>query len=132
MDATREALRKMVESHKKDRDTPLIFAAWYRTSDGETIHLLEVCEGVSNPGDASWMTLDFLTPPEMAIPAKRLKITYLSPGEFFDAEAMTESDGRKILDEIRRDGCDVLYVAQGNAEALKIEETVHATAAGRS
>lgn len=136
---TKEALETLVKSHRKDQETPLIFAAWFRTADVETIHLLEVCEGVSDPGDASWITLEFLPPPELGAPAKRLLVTYLSPGEFFDAETMPESEGRKVLEEIRRDGCEVLFVAENKAEAQRIEKTVqkigepvHAAAAGQA
>jgi hypothetical protein len=132
---TKEALETLVKSHRKDQETPLIFAAWFRTADVETIHLLEVCEGVSDPGDASWMTLEFLPPPELQAFAKRLLVTYLSPGEFSDADTMPESEGRRVLEEIRRDGWEVLFVDKDNAEALKVQkigEPVHATATGQA
>lgn len=131
MDTIREVLKKLIDDHLKDRETPLLFAAWYRMADKDTIYVLEVCQDVSNPGDASWTTFGFFPPEGMEIPGKTLKITYLSPEEFFDADRIAESEGRKILDEMRRDGCEVLYVAGKSAEAQRIEETVHA-AVGQS
>lgn len=131
MDTTREVLKKLIDDHLKDRETPLLFAAWYRMADKDSIYVLEVCEGVSNPGDASWMTFGYLPPEGMEIPGKTLKITYLSPEEFFDAERISESEGRKILDDMRRDGWEVLYVAENSAEAQRIKGTVNEATVGQ-
>ncbi|MBI1785697.1 hypothetical protein HYR69_11190 [Candidatus Sumerlaeota bacterium] len=118
-------LRKFVETHHaRNLNAPLLFAAWYRTKDRKNVHLLEVANNVTDPGDASWMTFSFIPPPELELPwGGRLKITYLGPEEFHDGVRRPHTRGHKIVSGIKNHGYVRLFTA-GNKASRDIERNL--------
>ncbi|MCX7045241.1 MAG: hypothetical protein NTX50_07145 [Candidatus Sumerlaeota bacterium] len=126
-------LVNLIKEHQRQTDTPVLFAARYRNRAKDAVYLLEVCKGVSNPADASWDTFEMPAPHELGFPSDaRLKITYISPEEFFDAQRMMDSIGHRILDEIKREGCDIIYQNMKNKLAHKIKDVIHGPTAGKA
>ncbi|MCX7047229.1 MAG: hypothetical protein NTX50_17290 [Candidatus Sumerlaeota bacterium] len=117
-------LQKLMQCHRRKTPTPVIFAALYATKEKKAIHLLEVCKGVSNPGDASWETFEMLAPLDLGFPPKTtLKITYISPEEFFDATQKPKSKGYRLLEKIQREGCEPIFRDKSKA-TQKIIKTI--------
>jgi len=118
-------LKTLVEQHHLNTETPLLFAAWYRLNKRKDVYLLEVAEGVLDPGDGSWETFTFIAPPELRLPGgARLHITYISPEEFFYSVKREYTKGHELLREIQKDGCRVLFFEESNETAQRIKEVI--------
>jgi len=118
-----EALRKIAVAHKKDPyiKNGLLYFAWYRRERKRDVFILEIVRGASDPRDASWNTFTFCPPSDLkALRGRNLKITYMSPEEFFLATAKPKSHGYKVLMEIQRDGTTEIFCARSKS-AKKIQ-----------
>lgn len=121
---TVEQLKEFVRPHADDPRTPVLFAAWYNRDAEDHIYLLEVADGVANPGDASWAALRFFPPQEWGLAeGARLHLTFISPLEFFDAVRKPDSVGHARLEQLRFDS-EVLYVAEAEERARRMREVV--------
>jgi hypothetical protein len=123
--ALEERLRALVERHHFNTETPLLFVAWYRLNEKRDVYLLEVAQDVLDPGDGSWDTFTFLSPPELHLPSgARLHITYISPEEFFYSVEREDTKGHALLREIQAHGCRVLFVDEQNETVQRIKEVI--------
>jgi hypothetical protein len=123
--ALEKRLKALVEKHYLNTETPLLFAAWYRLNERKDVYLLEVAQGVLDPGDGSWETFTFLSPPELRRPnGANLLITYLSPEEFFYAVEQEDTKGHALLCEIQAHGCRVLFCDEQSETAQHIKKVI--------
>lgn len=120
------ALRQLVSGHHAQiAKSPLIFAGWRKRAERGIAYLVEVADNVSDPGDASWDTYQFMAPAELrALGIEHLKITYMSPTEFWDGVRQDKSDGHRLLARIRKEGIEPLYSRKGDARAGEIEKAL--------
>ncbi len=51
--AARDAVQRLVTAHLADPELRMHFAIWFRLDDMRDVHLLEICDGVVDPGDGS-------------------------------------------------------------------------------
>jgi len=119
-------LKALVEQHNLNTETPLLFAAWYRLNEKRDVYLLQVAQGVLDPGDGSWETFTFFPPPGLSLPSgARLNITYISPEEFFYSVKREYTPGHALLREMQANGCRVLFVDEQNEIAQRIKEVIN-------
>lgn len=124
LERRRDAIRRMiVDRHAKNKQTPVIYAVWHHMDDPKDIHLLEIAKNVSNPGDADWMTIHFLSPPEFGMPpGSKLHITYMCPEEFFEGLENRKSKGYKKYKAILANRHEILHARKRDARAARIGE----------
>lgn len=106
-----ESVRVLVEAHRQDNaETQLKYAIWFRLEDPRDVHLLEIAEGVFDPGDASLEGVSMSA--GSAVPGARSIVVYLaSPSEF--KKACTANPGHPAVVAIRERRCEIIHPANG-------------------
>jgi hypothetical protein len=108
-DAIVRAVRDLVQAHRRDNsETQLKYAIWFRLEDPRDVHLLEIADGVFDPGDASLEGIALSAGD--AVPGARSIVVYLaSPGEFRKACGVNRSHPAVVA--IREKKCKIVFPA---------------------
>lgn len=109
-------VREMLAEHAES-DTKPVLAALYTGEQPDHVYLLEVAEGVADPGDCDWDTFEFIPPREWQVPkGGRLAFTFLSPTEFARASEQPDTPGGGLLarlrSQVRTGQCKILLGAE--------------------
>jgi hypothetical protein len=102
-----QAVRDLVEAHRRDNaETQLKYAIWFRLEDPQDVHLLEIADGVFDPGDASLE--GFRLSAGDAVPGARSIVVYLaSPDEF--RKACGANEGHPAVVAVREKRCELVF-----------------------
>lgn len=107
---TRDAVKRLVQSHLAAEEAVPQFAVCFRTDDRHDIHLLEVAEDVAELGDGALAGVGF--EPTNAIPGARTLIVYLVHPSDLRA-AWRYCPDHPLFRDLRHGACDFIYPDDG-------------------